>query len=162
VFSSVKNGLYPGKHNYFLSFAILQQNSLTLALYLAVMPLRFLEASSTAIASWSAHEVFLSPQVLPSSFSAICCAVQPSTSLGIALRLPLQPPVKTIFVMTQSASMSKEIILEHVFFALYVYLIIQPPISFAAFYVFLIKMYTISFDFSTHLFVMIPHCPDDR
>jgi len=58
--------------------------------------------------------------------------------------------------------MSKEIILEHVFFALYVYLIIQPPISFAAFYVFLIKMYTISFDFSTHLFVMIPHCPDDR
>lgn len=91
-----------------------------------------LEASRTAIASWSAHEVRRSPQVLPSSFPAICCAVQPSTSLGIALRFPLQPPVNSIFVTTSFSSMSKEIILEHVFFVLYVYLIILPPISFTA------------------------------
>ena len=68
----------------------------------------------TALASWSAHEVDLGPQVLPRSLSAISSAVHPSTSLDIAFRLPLHPPVNAIFVTLSSSSISKSILTEHV------------------------------------------------
>lgn len=72
----------------------------------------------TAFASWSAQEVDLKPHLTPESFCSISSTVIPSTRIGIALRLPGQPPVKRTFVTT-SPFMSKEIFVEQVPCVLY-------------------------------------------
>ena len=71
------------------------------------------KALRTAIASWSAQEVFLKPQVFPLSFDSICSTVIPSTRIETALRFPLHPPVKATLRIT-FPSISKEIAVEQV------------------------------------------------
>ena len=63
-----------------------------------------LSAFVNAFENWSAQDVFLGPQVLPLRIDAISSAFLPSTSLAIALRLPLHPPIKFTLWMTPFSS----------------------------------------------------------
>ena len=80
-------------------------------------------ASITARANWSAQEVGLPPQVFPFRYCSIFSGLHPSTSFEMALRLPLQPPSKLMF-LTLSSSKSKVIFLEQVPKVLYSYFIL--------------------------------------
>lgn len=77
-------------------------------------------ASRQALASWSPQEVGRPLQEMPPIFSSTCSTVSPSTSFGIACRLPLQPPVN-FTLCTMLPSSSNSIFVEQVPFVLYVY-----------------------------------------
>lgn len=83
----------------------------------------FFYTDITAFASWSAHEVGRRPQVLPASFVAMSSAFIPFSSFEIALRFPLHPFVKEMFVTTPLSSLSNCICVAQVFSVLYVYVI---------------------------------------
>lgn len=92
--------------------------------YFCIISFCFSYASLQALASWSAQEVALCPQITPESFFSISSTVQPSTRRGIAFKFPLHPPLKEIFV-TIFPSIFNFISVEHVFLVLYVYSIIS-------------------------------------
>ena len=63
------------------------------------------------------QDVFLNPHLIPPIFSSTWATVSPSTSFGMALRFPLQPPVN-FTLCTTSPSRSSSICVEQVPFVL--------------------------------------------